>query len=74
MTHTRKTTDHDPSTTQRCRTRLFPPAGCGQKAELVFVVDCSGSVGPLNFKLQQEFLSDMIKPLHIGELPVENTA
>lgn len=40
--------------------------GCGQKGEIVFVVDCSGSVGPVNFKRQQDFIRDMINPLHIG--------
>ena len=30
------------------------------------MVDCSGSVGPVNFKRQQDFITDMIRPLHIG--------
>ena len=36
------------------------------KAEVVFVIDSSSSIGESNWKLVLEFLSNMVKQLHIG--------
>ena len=38
----------------------------GSKAELVFVLDSSTSVGASNWRLELKFLSDIVKHLHIG--------
>ncbi|CAC5385625.1 unnamed protein product [Mytilus coruscus] len=40
--------------------------GCLQKADLVFVVDGSGSIGPANFVKLQTFLKDIVTKLNVG--------
>ena len=46
---------------------LFICVGCGSKAEVIFVVDCSASLGDENFKLQQGFLKQIVGCMHVGD-------
>ncbi|CAG2224228.1 COL6A [Mytilus edulis] len=41
-------------------------AGCVEKADIVFLIDASGSVRPANFKKELEFASEMVGNLTIG--------
>ncbi|KAK0044359.1 collagen alpha-4(VI) chain, partial [Biomphalaria pfeifferi] len=41
-------------------------ADCVQKLDLVIILDTSGSVTELNFKLSIAFIQNLLKPLHIG--------
>ena len=43
-----------------------PKCKAGSKAEVVFVLDSSTSVGPDNWKLELKFLADIVKRLRIG--------
>ena len=43
-----------------------PKCKAGSKAEVVFVLDSSTSVGPKNWKLELKFLTDIVRRLHIG--------
>ncbi|VDI58745.1 Hypothetical predicted protein [Mytilus galloprovincialis] len=40
--------------------------GCVEKADIVFLIDASGSVRPANFKKELEFASEMVGNLTIG--------
>ena len=40
--------------------------GCGKKAEVAFLIDCSASVGETQYKLGQYFLKDVISELEVG--------
>ncbi|XP_071096333.1 uncharacterized protein [Haliotis cracherodii] len=40
--------------------------GAGNTAEVVFVLDCSASLGPVNFKCQLNFLKDVIRDLDVA--------
>ncbi|GFO24025.1 LOW QUALITY PROTEIN: collagen alpha-5(vi) chain [Plakobranchus ocellatus] len=44
-----------------------PNQVCGTKADIVFVLDSSGSVGPNNFKLLLNFVNAIVKDLDIGQ-------
>ena len=42
---------------------------CKEVADVAFIVDGSGSIGPLNFQLVKNFLKNVIKSLNIGPDP-----
>ena len=48
-------------------TQVFPPAACGTKADIVFMLDSSGSVGSSNFKLLLSFVNSLTKDWDIGQ-------
>ncbi|XP_023932032.1 uncharacterized protein LOC106177662 [Lingula anatina] len=41
--------------------------GCGTQAEIVIMLDCSASVGEINFKAQMSFVREFVSRLEIGE-------
>ena len=45
---------------------LLTSPGCGKKAEVAFLMDCSASVGETQYKLGQYFLNDVIRELEVG--------
>ncbi|KAK3581063.1 hypothetical protein CHS0354_033849 [Potamilus streckersoni] len=47
-------------------TRLPAPTGCLHKADLVFLVDSSSSVGNTNFQKVEHFLKDVVTKLDVG--------
>ena len=46
---------------------VFLPAACGTKADIVFMLDSSGSVGSSNFKLLLSFVNSLTKDWDIGQ-------
>jgi Mg-chelatase subunit ChlD len=53
-------------TENRCVTRPNLGTGCGVKADIVFVLDASGSVGSDNFKKMKKFASAVVGEFTVG--------
>ena len=51
--------------------RLLLGAGCGGKADIVFLLDKSGSVGQSNFNKMLEFVKDVSSDFDIGPNDVQ---
>ena len=54
-----------------CVVRLLLGAGCGGKADIVFLLDKSGSVGQSNFNKMLEFVKDVSSNFDIGPNDVQ---
>ncbi|XP_013410815.1 uncharacterized protein LOC106173996 isoform X2 [Lingula anatina] len=61
------TTPAPPTTTQIVTVPpTFAPSACGAQADIIFVLDSSGSVGAANFKKQLAFVHDVVSQFDIA--------